>query len=222
MAEDYIEDEFLEEEESASNRRPFLVAVGVLVSLFILMGACTAFFLVSNRAAQDQDSERFAIETRNAETLASNAATAIAATEVAAASPTDTPEPTAAPTETSAPNTPEPTNTPVVDEGDEDEGLVDEGDGDSEDAEGDNASDDDSTDSEGSTDADDGNTDDAENGDDSDTAVDGAAPTPITGVGEKTDGDALPETGLDTWWVVIAGIGLVGLFIFARRLRTTG
>ena len=35
--EDYIEDDFIEEGGS-SNRRPFLIAVGVLVTLFILMG----------------------------------------------------------------------------------------------------------------------------------------------------------------------------------------
>ena len=128
MQDDYIEEDFLEEEES-SNRRPFLMAVGVLVTLFILMGICTAVFLVNNRAAQERDEEIAAIETRNAETEASNAATAIAATETAAAIPSETPVPTEAPTDTPAPvtETPTPTNTAVVEDVTDEEAIIDAG-----------------------------------------------------------------------------------------------
>lgn len=210
MQEDYIEEDFLEEE-SPSNRRPFLVAVGVLVTLFILMGACTAFFLVNNRAAQDRAQETAAIETRNAETLASNAATAIAATEAAAVAPTNTPEPTVAPTNTPEPATLTPTSTPVVDSGAEEAATTEASTGDGETAT-------------------------AEAGDGTAVATseaiitDGggdsgeATATPISALSDTSDGtnDALPQTGLDTWGILVAALVLVGVLIFARRLRTAG
>lgn len=206
MQDDYIEEDFLEEGNS-SNRRPFLMAVGVLVTLFILMGACTAFFLVSNRAAQDRDVEVAAIETRNAETEASNAATAIAATDTAALLPTNTPVSTKAPTETPAPATPTPTSTPVVDETIDEAAVIE--------AANDNSVAGTETDVSAN-----------ENVTGDGTVVDGAAsPTPISALSETGDGstgDALPQTGLDTWGVVLAAFVLVGLLIFARRLRTTG
>ncbi|GJM42942.1 MAG: hypothetical protein DHS20C20_32240 [Ardenticatenaceae bacterium] len=212
MQDDYIEEDFLEEENS-SNRRPFLMAVGVLVTLFILMGACTAIFLVSNRTAQDRDAEVAAIETRNAETLDANAATAIAATDTAASAPTDTPVPTTSPTETSAPATPTPTNTPVVDNT-TDEGATIE-------TENDNDAVDDDAESDGSA-----NENDSENSTDESTTVnDDASPTPISALSETSDGsneEALPQTGLDSWGIVLAAFVLVGLLIFARRLRTIG
>lgn len=218
MQEDYIEEDFLEEE-SSSNRRPFLMAVGVLVSLFILMGACTAFFLVRNRAAVDRAAEVAVRETRNAETLASNSATAIAATDTAAAIPTNTTEPTAAPTETPAPPTPVPTNTPVVDNVDEEEALAE--------LENDNAADNEAESTENGEDTavSDGETDTTNGGkgtDDGSTADGDATPTPISALSETGDntGDALPQTGLDTWGVVVTAFVLVGLLIFARRLRT--
>ena len=205
--EEYIEDDFLEEERS-SNRRQFLIGVGVLVSLFILMGACTAFFLVNNRAAESRAAESAVIETRNAETLASNSATAAAATDVAAAAPTNTPEPTAVSTETAEPNTPTPTNTPVVDAEAEVEA----------DAANDNTNEaaEDITGTPGSENGTDGTKDDG--------SADDATPTPLSALSETGDGsgDALPQTGLDTWGIVVAAFVLVGLFIFARRLRTTG
>lgn len=106
----YLDEDFLEE---SSNRRRFLMAAGVLVTLFTLMSTCTAFFLVNNRAAEEQAQESAAIETRNAETLAANAATAIAATEAAAViQPTNTVPPTVAPT-----NTPAPTSQLTADNG---------------------------------------------------------------------------------------------------------
>jgi len=39
---------------------------------------------------------------------------------------------------------------------------------------------------------------------------------------EDGSGDALPQTGLDTWSVLVVAFVLVGLLIFARRLRTAG
>lgn len=216
MQDDYIEEEYLEEE-SSSNRRPFLIAVGVLVTLFILMGACTAIFLVNNRAADDRAQQTAAIETRNADTLAANAATAIAATEAAAAIiPTNTSEPTVAPTSTPEPPTPTPTNTPVVEgsgvgdvtetpeAGVEAEGTVTAegeviGDGTA-------VSDDDATATAAMSEASDGTTE--------------ATATPISAV-VGTD-DSLPQTGLDTWSVLLVAVVLVGLLFFARRLRTSG
>ena len=210
MQDDYIEEEFLDEE-SSSNRRPFLVAVGVLVTLFILMGACTAFFLVSNRAANERAAEVAAIETRNAETEASNAATAIAATETAAANPTNTPMPTTSPTETLAPPTLTPTNTPVVEEPTSE--IAEAGD-ESEDVE----------DAEGSTEETEDSDAEIVTGTETD-ADDVETPTPIAALSETNgdgSGEALPQTGLDTWGVVLAAFVLVGLVIFARRLRATG
>lgn len=215
MQEDYIEDDFLEEEESGSNRRPFLIAVGVLVSLFILMGACTTFFLLNNRAAQRND-EVAVIETRNAETLASNDETRVAlrvsSTETAEAMPTDTPEPTAAPTDTPAPNTPTPTSTPVVEDKNGEIAIE-------------SADEDASADEDGDAATDDG---DADTSDDDSTTGDkdgeNAEATPISALNETGDGngDALPQTGLDSWGIIVAAFVFVGLLIFARRLRATG
>lgn len=211
MQDDYIEEDFLEEENS-SNRRPFLMAVGVLVTLFILMGACTAFFLINNRAAEDRAEEVAAIETRNAETEASNIATSVAATDTAAAIPTDPPVPTGTPTGTPAPatETPTPTNTPVVEDTTDEEAVIEieDGDGVTENGDGTDAA-----------------ADETDGSSDGDVADEDATPTPISALSETGDGsngDALPQTGLDTWGVVLAAFVLVGLFVFARRLRTMG
>lgn len=217
MQDDYIEEDFLEEENS-SNRRPFLMAVGVLVTLFILMGVCTAFFLINNRAAEDRAEEVAAIETRNAETEASNIATSVAATDTAAAIPTDPPVPTGTPTQTPAPatETPPPTNTPVIEDTTDEEAVIetDDREGATEDAEETDAA---AAETDG-TGVEDGST-------DGDTVDEDATPTPISALSETGDGsngDALPQTGLDTWGVVLAAFVLVGLFVFARRLRTMG
>lgn len=219
MQDDYIEEEYLEEE-SSSNRRPFLVAVGVLVTLFILMGACTAIFLVNNRAAEDRAQQTAAIETRNAETLAANAATAIAATEAAAAAqPTTTTEPTVAPTSTPEPPTPTPTNTPVVDAG-EAEGGIDTPEGGVE-AEGTVPAEGEGEVVDGTAVIDPGATI-TEGEEGQETAQ--ATATPISALGETGSGtgDALPQTGLDTWSVLVVAFVLVGLVFFARRWRTSG
>jgi hypothetical protein len=213
MQDDYIEEDFLEEENS-SNRRPFLMAVGVLATLFILMGLCTAFFLINNRAAEDRNAEVAAIETRNAETEASNAATAIAATETAVAIPTEPPIPTEAPTDTPAPATLTPTSTPVVEDTTDEEAVIGTGDGD-----GDDEGEETDPAAEGTDETD------AEAGSgDGDEVDEDATPTPISALSETGDGsngEALPQTGLDTWGVILVAFVLVGLFVFARRLRTT-
>ena len=216
MQEDYIEDDFLEEESSSSSR-PFLVAVGVLVTLFILMGACTAIFLANNRAAEDNRAEVSARETRNAETEATNIALLAGATDTAAAMPTDTPVPSSTPTGTPEPPTVTPTNTPVVEDTSEEDALAELEDGSDVDGAEDGET--------GEGTVTDGESDTSDIGDGSDVADGDSTPTPISALSETGDsgnGDALPQTGLDTWGVVIAAFVLVGLFIFARRLRTSG
>ncbi|VAW32481.1 hypothetical protein MNBD_CHLOROFLEXI01-3582, partial [hydrothermal vent metagenome] len=182
MQEDFIEDDFLEEEGNSSNR-PFLIAAGVLVSSLILMGICTAFFLLNNRAAE-YDAEVAARQTRNAETLDANAAALVSLTETAEAMPTNTPEPTAAPTDTPAPNTPTPTSTPVIEDKNGEitvDGSGEDGEGTAEDN-GDTAAADDEENGDGTT----GSKDDGD-----------AAATPISALNETGNGsnDALPETG---------------------------
>ncbi|VAW31543.1 hypothetical protein MNBD_CHLOROFLEXI01-4289, partial [hydrothermal vent metagenome] len=186
MQEDFIEDDFVDEEGS-SNRRPFLIAAGVLVSSLILMGVCTAFFLLTGRAAERND-QVAAIETRNAEVETSNDETRVALrvslTETAEAMPTNTPEPTAAPTETPAPNTPTPTSTPVIEDKNGEitvDGSGEDGEGTAEDN-GDTAAADDEENGDGTT----GSKDDGD-----------AAATPISALNETGNGsnDALPETG---------------------------
>ena len=96
MEDDFIEDDFLEEDESsASNNRPFLVAVGALVTVFILAAICTLAILMANNRNAGNAAEVAAIETQNAETLSLNATVTrqIAETEAAQAMPSDTPEP---------------------------------------------------------------------------------------------------------------------------------
>ncbi len=215
MQEDYIEDEFLEDE-SSSGRRPFLIAVGVLVSLFILMGVCTTFFLLRNRAADAINTERIAIETRNGATEATNVAVRVAATETVAAMPTNTKEPTAAATDTPVPSTLTPTSTPVV--GDNAEASIESAD-DGEDAENSNAD----TAASGDGTGTDG---DGENSDGTTGGKDGGdvTPTPISALVQTGDNssDALPQTGLDSWGIVVAAFVFVGLLILARRLRAAG
>ena len=210
MQDDYIEEDFLDDG-SSSNRRPFLMAVGVLVTLFILMGACTVFFLVNNRNAQNRAAEVAAIETRNAETLDANAATAIAATDTAASIPTDTPVPTTSPTETAAPATSTPTSTPVVEDTTDEQAVIETG--------NDNNNDDVETDATANE------NDSEENTNEGPAADEETSPTPISALSQTGDGsneEALPQTGLSTWGIVVTALVLVGLLIFARRLRTTG
>jgi hypothetical protein len=77
----------------------------------------------------------------------------------------------------------------------------------------------------GTPDAETDETDVEDNGTDGDEVDEDATPTPISALSETGDGsngEALPQTGLDTWGVVLVDFVLVGLFVFARRLRTMG
>jgi hypothetical protein len=121
--EENMSDDFIIEEESdgAANRRPFLVAVGALVTIFILASVCALGLLLSNRSS-DRAQEIAAIETQNAVIAITNEAVTltIAAIETEAARPTDTPQPTATSTSTPVPtDTPLPTNTRVIQPADE-------------------------------------------------------------------------------------------------------
>jgi len=220
MEDEFIEDDFLDEEEDSggSNNRPFLVAVGALVTVFILAAVCTLAFLMAGNRSAGNAAEIAAIETKNAETLAFNATVTrqIAQTETAQAMPTDTPEPPATNTSTPLPatETPETTNTPVLDsivgEDGEDDSVA-EG-PDREDAEagadGDDVSEDGAT---GTIDLGDGNGSDGATVDDSDA---GSAV-----IGDAEEG-ALPQTGLETWGIAIVGLLLVVVLFAANRLRT--
>ena len=119
MEEDYLIEG---ESEGAENRRPFLIAVGALLGIFILALACSAVILLTRGGNGNGDAEKqiAAIETENAIIAVTNAAVTqtVAAMETEAARPTDTP--VAPPTNTPVPtNTPLPTNTPVIQKAEE-------------------------------------------------------------------------------------------------------
>ena len=188
-------EEFIIEEEEP-NRRPFLIAVAALTTIFILAAICGLAFLLSGRSAAERASEVAAIETQNAIIAVTNQAVTqtIAALETEAALPTETPEPdTPTPTATPEPDTPTPTATPVIDAG-EAEATAEE-----------------------TT---------APEVDGTSAVVTPAVdetPTPITGATGTIDGDdtALPETGIDTWSAVLIALALIGTVFVARRLRSS-
>lgn len=208
MTEDFIYEEEVDSGDS-SNRRPFLTAVGVLVTIFILAAVCSAALLI-NRNRDDGgnggvSAEVAAIETQNAVIAVTNAAVTqtIVAMETEAARPTETPVPP--PTNTPRPtNTPQPTDTPVVQQAEDDAAAT---------ATAEAAIDDTS--------------DDAAAGD--------ATPTPIAALsnGDGTSGsdgssasdsgsdDTLPQTGIETWGILVAAFGLIAALVAARRLRTS-
>ncbi|RMG91756.1 MAG: hypothetical protein D6706_17855 [Chloroflexi bacterium] len=108
-----MEDEFMVEE-GESSRRPFLIAVGALLTIFILAAVCSAAILLSRQNA-NRNAQIAAIETENAIIAVTNEAVTltVAAMQTADARPTDTPTPTA--TLTPSPTfTNTPTSTPVV------------------------------------------------------------------------------------------------------------
>ncbi|MEJ2748101.1 MAG: hypothetical protein P8183_09370 [Anaerolineae bacterium] len=114
-----MNDDFIYEEEvdsvGSSNRRPFLIAVGVLLTIFVLAVICSATLLLTRGGGNGNAEEIAAIETQNAIVAVTNEAVTqtISAMSTEAARPTDTPP--APPTNTPRPtNTPLPTNTPVV------------------------------------------------------------------------------------------------------------
>lgn len=189
MTEEYI----IEEEEP--NRRPFLIAVAALTTIFILASVCGLAFLLSNRSAAERQQEIAAIETQNAIIAVTNQAVTltIAALETEAAQPTatstPTPEPTATSTFTPEPDTPTPTDTPVTATGEADATSAVEIDGTAV------------------------------------TVTPGVAETatPVTGAIGTIDGDdtALPQTGIDTWSAVLIALALIGTVFVARRLRSS-
>ncbi len=191
-------EDFIYEEETDSggspNRRPFLTAVGILLTIFILAVICSATMLLTRDNGGGSDSEQIAaIETQNAVIAVTNAAVTqtIAAMETEAARPTDTPQPP--PTNTPRPtNTPLPTNTPVVQPAEEEPTSTA-----TVDLSGT------STFSGGS-----GNN----------------TPTPIAalsgGNGSGTN-DSLPQTGIETWGIILAAFGLIAALVVARRLRSS-
>ncbi len=193
MTEDFIIEE---EGESPSNRRPFLIAVGILLTILVLAVICSATLLITKGSGADDEraAEIASIETQNAVVAVTNAAVTqtLIAMETEAARPTDTPA--APPTNTPQPtNTLRPTNTPVVQQAEDEE----------------------ATPGAAATDA---------------ASQDGLnTPTPISaldsgsggGSADSSNGDALPQTGIETWGALVAAFVLIGVFLAARRLRSS-
>jgi len=118
MTEDFIIED--DGSSAANSRRPFLVAVGILLTILVLSMICSATLLLRRNSAGNNNDEIAAIETKNAQVMAANAAVTqtIAARATEDARPTDTP--VAPPTNTPRPtSTPQPTNTPVVQQAEE-------------------------------------------------------------------------------------------------------
>jgi LPXTG-motif cell wall-anchored protein len=191
MTEDFI---YEEETDSggSSNRRPFLTAVGILLTIFVLAVICSATLLLTRGNGDNGDAEQIAaIETQNAVIAVTNAAVTqtIAAMETEAARPTNTPQPP--PTNTPRPtNTPLPTNTPVVQQAEEELTATP------------------TTDLSGTS-----------------IFPGGAAdntPTPIAALsGGNGTSDSLPQTGIETWGILLAAFGLIAALVAARRLRSS-
>lgn len=190
MTEDFI---YEEETDSGGSpgRRPFLTAVGILLTIFILAVICSATLLLTR---DDGDggaaAEIAAVETQNAIIAVTNAAVTqtIAAMETEAARPTNTPPPP--PTNTPIPtSTPLPTNTPVVQQAEEEPTATA------------------VTDLSGTSIFSGGTADET--------------PTPIAALsGGNGSSDALPQTGIETWGVLVAAFGLIAALVAARRLRS--
>jgi LPXTG-motif cell wall-anchored protein len=210
MNDDFIEEDFLDEEEGASgSNRPFLIAIGALVTVFVIAGACTLIFFLQGRSSANQIAEATAIAATNDEIAVTNTAVAvfISQTETAQAQPTDTTEPTATSTATSAVSTPTPTNTPVVAEG---EATII------------GAEETETTDELETGTAEAGVTAGAATVEADGTSV----PTPIAAAStidtETSDAEAgtLPQTGFDTWGIIVIGLVFIATLVVARRLRT--
>lgn len=229
MEDEFIEDDFLEEEEGTAGNRLFMIIVGVLVTVFILAAACALVFLLADGRNAGNAAAIAAVETENAITLAQNATVEhfIAQTEAAAAVPTDPPAPTATSTSTpSAPTATAPaTNTPVLDVA---AGEVGENGREEESAEGSVAE---AATAEAAAAAAEGapgtivvgeeaagdkaTTEAVSSGAGAVTL--GGTPTAVSATGAQTG--ALPQTGMETWVIALAGLLLVGVLIVAHRLR---
>lgn len=189
----YVYEEETVAEQNRGGNGPFLTAVGILLVVFILAAACSAFMLRGRDTAGVTTDEVAAIETQNAMIAVTNAAVTqtIAAMETEAAKPTETatsPPPTFT-SEPSPSNTPRPSNTPVkVDiDGEIAEEITDG-----------------TPNISGTSQFEDGTTD--------------STPTPIPVAGANGN-DELPDTGFELWAIVLAGIVLVAVLAGARRMR---
>lgn len=200
MSEDFI----IEEEGStsgSSSSRPFLIAAGVLTVTLIIAAICAGVFLFGGNGNGQQIADAD-ITATVAVVLTENAMIAVTNTAVAVTIESMTQEAIAAmtqqalvPTNTPAPtNTPVPTSTPVP----TDTPVVATG-GDETPEAG----------AEGTREFVPGDAD--------------STPTPIAvagGSGTGTGGTGtLPDTGLETWGVLLAALALIGVFVAARRLR---
>jgi hypothetical protein len=198
MTEDFIYEEEAETG-SSSNRSAYLTAVGVLLTIFVLAVICSAsvlWFRSRDTNGGGTAAEIAAIETQNAVIAVTNAAVTqtISAMETEAARPTDTPPPP--PTNTPRPtNTPLPTDTPVVQQAEDEETATP--------------------------------TADLLVTDTSAIAADDSTPTPISALSNGNGGsssgtdDTLPQTGIETWGILVAAFGLIATLVVARRLRSS-
>ncbi len=189
-----MEEDFIVEDggESPSNRRPFFIAVGALLAILVVSVICSVSVLnARNSGLQADNSQQIAArETENAEIELSNQQV----TQTIAAMETEQALPTVTPpppaTNTPAPtNTLRPTNTPVVRPADDADGPA---------------------------------TPELDGGEVSDDGTGANTPTPTSPLGGTNGGsgdDALPETGISTWGALVAALGLIAIFVGARRLR---
>lgn len=191
------------EGEASRDNSPFYKAAGLLILIFLLSLLCGGISYATRGGGGDetasgsdgnseQSAEIAAIETQNAVVAVTNAAVTqtIIAMETEAAT---TPTPAIPPTNTPMPEPTEtavPTTTPLFQEATPDPNG--DGTGDNGDGTGDN-------------------------GDGVNT------PTPIPGLssgsGNSGSGGTLPQTGIGAWVVALAALGLIGLFMGARKMR---
>ncbi|PIE79651.1 MAG: hypothetical protein CSA11_11090 [Chloroflexi bacterium] len=200
------EDESVEEQGSGSNR-PFLIAVGILMLIFVLANICSGAVYMNRRGGGNtvEIAQATSIAATNEAILAQNAQVTqtIAAMQTEEARPTDTPTPPP-PTFTAEPsptNTPRPTKTPVIANVEDEEVATGEGGAGTAGEEGDM----DSLENVSGTSIFENNT-------------ENSTPTPIP-VSGGSDNNALPDTGFELWAVALTGIVLIGVLVAARRMR---
>ncbi len=202
---DLFEEFVIEEEETPSNR-PFLLAAGGLIAIFVLALLCLGVYQIFFNGSEDPtavadngiaatatsiSATNEAIETQNAfdtQTLAAMELTSQAPTATPTLAPTNTPQPSPTPTATATPviqtegEGEEPEATSVFEE----EELT-------------------ATPEEaGAGEGDDGS---ATSGD-------------IAGSNANT-GETLPQTGISVWGGLSAALGLLLIILVSRRLRTS-
>ena len=229
MSEEFSDDFVVEDEEESG--RPFLIAAGSLILIFIIISGVLLGFILTRQ--KDQSDEVGAREATNEAILASNALVQQTADAMAAEAEMAAAEATA---KANAPEEPEevlPSATPeLVPTRDVSSGAVDPDNpasGSGEDA-GDGTGD-------GVGDGSGNNTGDSAGDGTGDSAGDGTGDSAGDGSGDGTTaGDALatptlalvvpeagelPQTGLSVFGVAIAVLGMLSLLVVARRLRTT-